>query len=71
MIYPSLDGDQRMMYVHHAVLLAFVGPRPEGLLTRHLDGNCLNNRLDNLRYGTKSENSADFYRHKAERELAS
>lgn len=45
--------------VHQLVLEAFVGPRPEGLLTRHLDGDPTNNRLDNLAYGTPSENMRD------------
>lgn len=47
----------RTMRVHRLVLAAFVGPSP--MLGRHLDGNPKNNRLDNLRYGTPLENSAD------------
>lgn len=50
-------------YVHYLVLLAFVGPRPEGLEVRHLDGNDLNNTLGNLAYGTSAENKADVLRH--------
>ena len=50
-------------YVHHLVLLAFVGPRPDGLEVRHLDGNDLNNTLSNLVYGTSAENKADTKRH--------
>ena len=49
--------------IHLLVMLAFVGPRPEGLETRHFDGNHLNNSLENLRYGTSSENSMDEVRH--------
>ncbi len=49
-------------FVHRAVLLAFVGPCPEGQFTRHLDGDKTNNRLDNLRYGTQSENMQDGFR---------
>lgn len=49
--------------VHHLVLAAFVGPRPQGLLTRHLDGDPANNRLANLTYGTKSENAYDSVAH--------
>ena len=48
---------------HLLVLLAFVGPIPEGKETRHLDGNKLNARLDNLCYGTPKENSSDQRRH--------
>lgn len=61
--------------VHRLVMLAFVGPRPEGLQVRHLDGNPLNNRWapgneeetvaagGNLIYGTPSENNLDTVRH--------
>ena len=49
--------------VHHLVAEAFLGPRPEGLDIRHLDGDPLNNRADNLAYGTRSENIQDTVRH--------
>lgn len=49
--------------IHQLVLLAFVGPYPEGMEVRHLDGDPANNRLDNLRYGTRSENMYDRVRH--------
>ena len=48
---------QKIFLVHRLVLLAFVGPCPEGLETAHLDGDPLNNRLDNLIYTTPSENN--------------
>jgi HNH endonuclease/NUMOD4 motif len=51
------------MLVHQVVCLAFVGPRPDGLEVRHLDGNCQNNALGNLEYGTRSENAFDRVRH--------
>ena len=57
------DGRTTQWKNHLLVMLAFVGPRPEGLETRHFDGNHLNNRLKNLRYGTSSENSMDTVRH--------
>lgn len=59
----SRPGERRKFYVHRLVLLAFVGPCPEGLETRHLDGNPANNRLENLRYGTPAENGQDRVRH--------
>lgn len=49
--------------VHVLVLQAFVGPRPDGLVSRHMDGNTENNRLDNLCYGTQLENYDDRRRH--------
>lgn len=45
--------------VHQLVMLAFVGPCPDGMEVRHLDSCPWNNRLDNLAYGTKAENTRD------------
>jgi len=47
-------GNSRL--VHQLVLEAFVGPRPIGWDSLHLDHNPANNALSNLRYGTRSEN---------------
>lgn len=48
-----------LCWIHRLVLETFIGPAPEGLQTRHLDGNPRNNRLDNLCWGTPKENQAD------------
>lgn len=53
--------------IHRLLLLAFVGPKPDGLVTRHLNGNPLDNRLENLCYGTYAENRADAKSHGTER----
>lgn len=50
--------------IHQLVLEAFVGPRPKGLQCRHLNGNRLDNRLANLKWGTPAENQKDSIRHK-------
>lgn len=57
------NGDDKSVTVHRLVMLAFVGPKPNGLETRHLDGDPTNNRLTNLVYGTHSENMYDRVRH--------
>lgn len=49
--------------VHRVVLLAFRGPAPDGLVGCHWDGNPSNNYLDNLYWGTHSDNSYDKVRH--------
>lgn len=49
--------------VHRLVLETFVGPCPLGMECRHLDGNPSNNRLDNLRWGTRLENMQDTIKH--------
>jgi hypothetical protein len=57
------DGRQRQVFVHTLVLTAFVGPCPDGLMCRHLDGCKTNNHIDNLAWGTGSENQQDSIRH--------
>lgn len=49
--------------VHQIVLEVFVGPRPDGMEACHNDGDSMNNRLDNLRWGTRASNSADTRKH--------
>lgn len=53
------DGQQVTRTVHSLVLEAFVGPRPTGHQSRHIDGNPAHNELTNLVYGTPKENAAD------------
>lgn len=47
--------------VHQLVLLAFVGPCPKGQEVLHINGDPKDNRLSNLRYGTRSQNIKDAY----------
>ncbi|WP_180768758.1 HNH endonuclease signature motif containing protein, partial [Vibrio parahaemolyticus] len=49
--------------VHELVALTFIGERPKGQVTRHLDGDKLNNRPGNLMYGTEKENQSDRLMH--------
>lgn len=49
--------------VHALVAEAFIGPRPKGHVVRHRDGDRSNPRLDNLEYGTYSENTCDSVKH--------
>ncbi len=53
------DGTTTRKRIHQLVLENFVGPRGEKMEGRHLDGNKQNNRIDNLKWGTKSENQQD------------
>jgi hypothetical protein len=58
------SADVKAIWVHQLVAAAFHGPRPEGMEEiRHLDGDKLNNRANNLCYGTRSENQRDRLRH--------
>jgi hypothetical protein len=49
--------------VHRLVAEAFYGPRPIGAEVRHLNGVKSDNRSENLRWGSQSENSFDRVRH--------
>lgn len=49
--------------VHVAVLTAWVGPRPEGMEGRHLNGDLGDNRAENLCWSTHTENVADKVAH--------
>lgn len=66
---PKRDGHlkvelhKRTCQVHALVLEAFVGPAPTGHECLHGNGNPADNRLANLRWGTRSENMRDALRH--------
>jgi hypothetical protein len=57
------------LLVHRAVVLAFDGPPPTTQHTdiRHLDGVKSNNRLHNLKWGTRSENMQDVVLHRQQK----
>lgn len=65
----KVDGKPTHMHVHRAVLTAFVGPCPDGMECRHLDGNAANNNLSNLAWGTPTENRRDIIRHGTDHQL--
>jgi len=49
--------------VHGIVAETFIGPRPDGHVIRHLDGDRLNNAASNLAYGTQRQNVRDQIAH--------
>lgn len=56
-----LDGEQNTVKVHSLVISTFIGNRPKGLITRHLNDNKWDNRLENLCYGTVQDNVNDKF----------
>lgn len=56
------DGTRKSFTVHSLVALAFIGPRPHGLVVRHIDLDGRNCRASNLEYGTQSQNNVDYRR---------
>lgn len=53
--------------VHQLVALAFIGPRVQGQQVRHLNGNRLDARAENLAYGTQADNERDKFRYAEKR----
>lgn len=64
----SQQGKTYRFWVHRLVLEAFVGPRNAGQEACHYDGNPQNNRVENLRWDTKSANARDRIRHGNDRQ---
>jgi hypothetical protein len=64
-VYPQANlndthnGRLSVTRVHVLVLEAFVGPCPPGMECRHLDDDKQNNRITNLRWGTRSQNHGE------------
>jgi hypothetical protein len=56
-------GTQRRLHLHREVLTSHAGPCPAGMETRHLNGDPLDNRQENLAWGTHRENVMDSIRH--------
>ncbi len=61
----NLEKVKTIRTVHTLVIEAFKSPRPKGydIHCRHLDGNPENNYVDNLAWGTRSDNTYDSIRH--------
>lgn len=59
----SVNDNEVMRQIHRLVLEAFVGPCPPGLECCHNDGDRTNNRLENLRWDTRSANQLDAVVH--------
>ncbi|MCP3683886.1 MAG: hypothetical protein GY861_14480 [bacterium] len=57
----GLDGKNKN--IHRLVLESFGGKCPEGMECCHIDGNRLNNNLENLKWDTHAENMKDKIKH--------
>lgn len=60
---PPGGGKYKTFRVHRLVLTAFVGPYPDGMESRHLNGVKSDCRLENLAWGTSEQNRADIITH--------
>lgn len=64
MVFVAGAGRARLWALHRMVALAFLGAPPsERHQIRHLNGNRLDNRAENLAWGTAAENIADREAH--------
>lgn len=60
-LYRGGAADHR--FIHHLVLRAFVGPKTDGHEACHNNGKRDDNRAENLRWDTRSNNHADKLAH--------
>ena len=62
-VSPRVDGKQFERMAHRLVLAAFTGEFPKNMQVCHINGNPQDNRIENLRWGTYSDNVYDRVRH--------
>lgn len=62
-IHISVNKVKITLSVHRLVLLAFVGPCPEGMEACHNNGKAHDNRIKNLRWDTHANNNKDRLLH--------
>ncbi len=56
--YLTVKIGNRHRFIHQIVTEHFLGGVPKGLTVNHIDGNKLNNSIENLEYMTRAENIA-------------
>ena len=56
-------GTKKSVPVHKLVMLAFGPPQPPGMEVCHKNGNALDPRIGNLKWGTHRENGRDMIQH--------
>lgn len=63
-VWLSENKRRRIFHVHYLVLVAFVGPRPDGCVARHFpDRSPYNNARSNLSWATEKVNQGDRLSH--------
>lgn len=62
-VHIGYDKKRILVSVHKLILLAFVGPCPDGMECCHNNGIASDNRIENLRWDTHKNNNADRKKH--------
>lgn len=57
--YTVALGRNNSRTIHSLVAEAFLGPKPDSMEILHIDGSRDNNKVSNIRYGTRSDNIRD------------
>lgn len=60
----SLKGNYKQYLVHNVITMCYLGEKPDGYETDHINNNHLDNRLDNLQYIPKIDNDRKRIYHK-------
>ena len=60
-VHLSKKGKPKQFLLHRLVAFSFVEGYFDGAHVRHLDGDCKNNNITNLDWGSMSDNSRDMY----------
>lgn len=55
-VHATINGVKKRLYVHRIIWEMINGPIPEGMVIDHIDGNTLNNKLENIRLVTRTQN---------------
>lgn len=59
----SKDSTTKRIGVHRLIAWTFIGKQEKYIEVRHINGNGLDNRIENLCYGSKSDNMQDAINH--------